>query len=338
MNTKYITITLLVALATAALLITPVAAATITDATLTNVNVYAGTNLYNIAPEDYYDDTVTTTGIINIPNRYIYGVLHTTPAKGLIDREITIDIINRQGANILQDTIGTKIPQIEYTYEPGQTGTASTHTYTTPGTKTITATLQNPGQTYTLTHTLPVYSSIKPEITAVTITTPTPAVINTPITIIAEATSPMDEPLTYQWYVTQKDGISNWQQIPGATASTLTYTPQQIGYHQFKVTVTGTYGTTDSETTQTDVTALVYNPQAITNTLTAFDEIGKFFLDIFQTLADLFISSPFVLFLAIAILVSITTLIIQYLYNRKTTTRKTTRPARTYRRSPRKKL
>ena len=119
----------------------PAAAASITDSTVTNTNIYAGTTTYNIGPAAEIDSTSTASGISAVADRYLYASsLTNTVAAGLA----TYSINGLQGSTTISATQGTA-QGMDWTYGDGSSATTPdrTHQYSTPGTYSTTLELSN---------------------------------------------------------------------------------------------------------------------------------------------------------------------------------------------------
>lgn len=123
------------------LLAAPAVAASITDSTVTNTNIYAGSTTYNIGPAAEIDSTSTASGITSVSDRYLYASsLTNTLSAGLA----TYSINGRQGSTTISATQGTALG-MDWTYGDGSTATTDSlkHIYNTPGTYTTTLELSN---------------------------------------------------------------------------------------------------------------------------------------------------------------------------------------------------
>lgn len=131
----------LLILLTLILLAAPATAASITDSTVTNTNIYAGTTTYNIGPAAEIDGTSTASGITAVAGRYLYASsLTSTVSAGLA----TYSINGLQGSTTISETQGTA-QGMDWTYGDGSTATTldRTHQYSTPGTYSTTLELSN---------------------------------------------------------------------------------------------------------------------------------------------------------------------------------------------------
>ena len=132
---------MLLILLTLILLAAPATAASITDSTVTNTNIYAGTTTYNIGPAAEIDSTSTASGITAVAGRYLYASsLTSTVSAGLA----TYSINGLQGSTTISATQGTA-QGMDWTYGDGSTATTldRTHQYSTPGTYSTTLELSN---------------------------------------------------------------------------------------------------------------------------------------------------------------------------------------------------
>ena len=123
------------------LLAAPATAASITDSTVTNTNIYAGTTTYNIGPAAEIDGTSTASGITAVAGRYLYASsLTSTVSAGLA----TYSINGLQGSTTISATQGTA-QGMDWTYGDGSAATTldRTHQYSTPGTYSTTLELSN---------------------------------------------------------------------------------------------------------------------------------------------------------------------------------------------------
>ena len=131
----------LLILLTLIFLAAPATAASITDSTVTNTNIYAGTTTYNIGPAAEIDSTSTASGISAVADRYLYASsLTNTVAAGLA----TYSINGLQGSTTISATQGTA-QGMDWTYGDGSSATTldRTHQYSTPGTYSTTLELSN---------------------------------------------------------------------------------------------------------------------------------------------------------------------------------------------------
>lgn len=123
------------------LLAAPATAASITDSTVTNTNIYAGTTTYNIGPAAEIDSTSTASGITAVAGRYLYASsLTSTVSAGLAAYSIN----GLQGSTTISATQGTA-QGMDWTYGDGSAATTldRTHQYSTPGTYSTTLELSN---------------------------------------------------------------------------------------------------------------------------------------------------------------------------------------------------
>lgn len=104
----------------------------VTDCTVTDTNVYAGSRLYDITPSAYLKDGNTAAGITNVNGRYLYVENLAATVSG---STATITAEGRQGAAVNTTTQGTTGT---YAWEFGDGTTATTtatdtttHTYST---------------------------------------------------------------------------------------------------------------------------------------------------------------------------------------------------------------
>lgn len=105
---------------------------------------------------------------------------------------------------------------------------------------------------------------IPPQITAVTLTSSTPAPLTSAVTATVTATG--TGTLSYAWHYSTDSG-STWTAISGQTTDALTFTPAAAGTYTLKCVVTDTGGSTDSyEAGFTGVIAVIVAPPVITST------------------------------------------------------------------------
>ena len=221
---------------------------TISGTTVTNTNVYStdSATQYNLAPPGYADGTSTSSGVTHVSGRFIYATgLTASPNPAEVNEEVTFTIQGQQGAAIKEGTAKADSGYM-FTYESGVTANDFKHTYTIPGSKAASVKLVNDGYSAGVTVSTSVtVVAVNPEISAVTLTTPTPASISTPITASVSATSPSSSTLNYQWYYSTNGG-STWSAISGQTSSALSFTASAAGTYVLKVVVTDSGGSTDS--------------------------------------------------------------------------------------------
>lgn len=118
-------------------------AASVTDCTISDTNIYASSNLMNIAPSGQYDSTSSVSGITNVANRYLYASSLDSTVYGLLAQ---YEINNRQGATILvNDNAYGTVLGMNWNYGNGVTTVTDTMSYKYPaaGTYTTTLTLSN---------------------------------------------------------------------------------------------------------------------------------------------------------------------------------------------------
>lgn len=127
------------------ILIAPATAASITESTVTDTNIYATSSAYNIAPAAEIDSTSTATGITSISNQYLYASSLTSSLSGSL---ATYNIVNRHGAAVIDAEYGTTLGQV-WNYGDGSTATTTdtTHLYHGVGTYTTTLSLSSYLQT-----------------------------------------------------------------------------------------------------------------------------------------------------------------------------------------------
>ena len=132
---------IIILLFTFCLFISSAVGASVTDSAVSNTNIYAESNEYNIAPTTEIDGTSTATDITSISGRYLYTSGLTTSVSG---GYATYTFQNRQGATVDDAEQGTA-PGITWNYGDGTTATTyeQSHKYASVGTYTTTATLSN---------------------------------------------------------------------------------------------------------------------------------------------------------------------------------------------------
>lgn len=125
------------------LLFSAPALAAVTDCTISDTNIYASSNLMNIAPSGQYDSDSSASGITNVANRYLYASSLDSTIYGLY---VQYELNTRQGATILDSSSGYgTMLGMNWNYGNGVTATTDTmsYKYPTAGTYTTTLTLSN---------------------------------------------------------------------------------------------------------------------------------------------------------------------------------------------------
>lgn len=258
------------------LLVSGVSAASITDCTVENTNIYADSNLLQIGPSGQIDSTSTATGITNVAGRYIYASGLTADVTGAT---VAYTQEGRQGSTIISATQGTA-QSWAWTFGDGETSTTAqetSHTYAEPGTYQTSLKLTN-------------YL----DATGVTVNTGNFNIL--PIAPTASASAPvvqLGDTVTFdavgilwsgiQWQYST-DGTT-WQDITGGTTKTYEWTPEAGEYTiRAKVTSTVTGYTAYSNTLSVGVYAppvisaaslspeiATQTPQSVTLTATVTD-------------------------------------------------------------------
>lgn len=176
----------------------------------------------------------TTPTFQSTINLYI-GVAYQAPNYIMKGNVYSFKVYND---NLIRDYIPIRVGNGEYAlYDKLLTGGVIYH-------NVLSNALSGGGTPTPLTYS---HQEITPDITAVSLTSPTPALYTDAITATVTASSPAGEPVTYQWYVSTNSG-STWSAISGATDAALSYTPTAAGTYTFKVTATNSAGSTDSWT------------------------------------------------------------------------------------------
>lgn len=285
------------------------------EVTVTNTNVYAATNKNPIAPGTV-PSTATAENVTHIANSYAYAEIEVEPQLTSINHPVNVTVTTRYGASIITDTIGAKIPT-PYQYDTGITTIYPYHSYITHGEKTITYILQNPAQTYTATYPITVLQHGNATITSLRFTSPMPAVMNGNITAEVTAQSPLNLPLSYQWYVQIEDGTDAWRAIEQQTTTNMTYVPEMLGMYKFKVKVTDKYETIDSEQAGYKLETFVVDAALLPGLLDGFRQVTNLFADLFKRASIVFVSTPFIVFIGIFVIDIILSVVCRIFFGRR---------------------
>ena len=245
---------IIILLITLCLLVSGAAGVSITDCTVTNTNIYAGSNLLPIGPAAEIDSTSTATGITNVAGRYIYASGLTATPNGAT---VSYTLDGQQGSTTVEATQGTA-QSWAWTFGDGQTSTvaeSTTHTYAAPGTYTTSLTLKNYLDSTGVTVTTSGYNIL-----------PIPPTVSASANVLQLGQSTTLSAVgtlfsTIQWQYST-DGASTWQDISGATTATYEWTPTAGAYQvRAHVTAVGTGFTADSNV----LAVSVYAPPTITD-------------------------------------------------------------------------
>ena len=203
------------------LLAAPTAAGNITNSAVSDTNIYAGSNEFNIGTAAEIDSTSSADSITNIAGRYLYA----SGLSAAVDGDTaTFSLITRQGSTTINATLGT-VQGYLWEYGDGTTGTADTHTYEI-GIYTANLTISNE-----LTES-PITLSTRLQIGETTINVSLSAAeIGTGGSWTLNAQTQNAE--TVQWQV-KTPGSTTWQNISGTT-----YTPTTYGNYQFRAIANG---------------------------------------------------------------------------------------------------
>ena len=231
------------------LLIAP-AAADVSDSTVANTNIYAGSNVYDIAPPANVT-TSTASGITNVANRYIYAAALDNSVS---EKTATLYLINQQGATI-NITDNSIVSGLSIDYGDGTTGNSLTHTYAADGIYNVSLTATNYlDQTgVTLTDRVQIGE------TAISITV-SPNTLTTGQSWTLTANAVIADSI--QWQISRNN--ASWSNIPAGT-----YTPSEYGTYYFRAIAYGAdraaysnveqttyqYAVSDSTVTNTNVYA-----------------------------------------------------------------------------------
>lgn len=123
------------------ILAAPACAASITDCTVSNTNVYAGSTIYSIGPAAEIDSTSTASGITNTAGQYLYASTLDTTMSGAIAQ---YTVSGLKGSTTIVDSLGTSQGWL-WTYGDGITAqtTDLSHVFSTSGIYTTTLQLTN---------------------------------------------------------------------------------------------------------------------------------------------------------------------------------------------------
>ena len=239
----------LILVALLCLLIAP-AAADVSDSTVVNTNVYAGSDVYDIAPPANVT-TSTASGITNVAGRYLYAA---ALENSVSEKTATLYLVGQQGATI-NITDNSIVSGLSIDYGDGTTGSSLTHEYAADGIYNITVTATNYlDQTgITLTDRVQIgETSISITVSPNTLTTGQSWTL-TANAVIADS---------IQWQVSRNN--ASWTNIPAGT-----YTPSEYGTYYFRAIAYGAdraaysnveqttyqYAVSDSTVTNTNVYA-----------------------------------------------------------------------------------
>lgn len=245
---------IIILLITLCLLISAASAASITDCTVENTNIYAGSNLLPIGPSAEIDSTSTATGITNVAGRYLYASGLTAAPNGAT---VSYTLEGQQGSTTVEATQGTA-QSWAWTFGDGATSSVAedtTHTYAAPGTYTTSLTLKNYLDSTGVTVTTSGYNIL-----------PIPPTVSASANVLQLGQSTSLSAVgtlfsTIQWQYSTDSGAT-WQDISGATTATYEWTPT-AGVYQVRahVTAVGTGFTADSNV----LAVSVYAPPTITD-------------------------------------------------------------------------
>ena len=236
----------LILVALLCLLLTAPAAADVSDSTVVNTNIYAGSNVYDIAPPANVT-TSTASGITNVANRHIYAAALDYSVS---EKTATLYLINQQGATI-DITDNSIVSGLSIDYGDGTTGNSLTHTYAADGIYNISITATNYlDQTgITLTDRVQIgETSISITVSPNTLTTGQSWTL-TANAVIADSV---------QWQVSRNN--ASWTNIPAGT-----YTPSEYGTYYFRAIAYGADTTAYSNVEQTTYQYAV-SDSTVTNT------------------------------------------------------------------------
>ena len=246
------------------LLISAASAASITDCTVENTNIYAVSNLLPIGPAAEIDSTSTASGITNVAGRYLYASGLTATPNGAT---VSYTLEGQQGSTTVEATQGTA-QSWAWTFGDGATSSVAedtTHTYAAPGTYSTSLTLKNYLDSTGVTVATSRYNIL-----------PIPPTVSASANVLQLGQSTTLSAVgtlfsTIQWQYSTDSGAT-WQDISGATTATYEWTPT-AGVYQVRahVTAVGTGFTADSNV----LTVSVYAPPTI-NAVTVSPTIGQY--------------------------------------------------------------
>ena len=230
----------------ALVLFTASVGASVSDSSVSNTNVYAGSNAYSIAPADNVT-TSTAVGITNTANRYIYA---SALDNSVNESTATLILLDRQGAavNINGSSV---VSGITVDWGDGTTDSSLTHVYSADGIYNVTLTATNYlDQTgITLTDRVQIgETSISITVSPNTLTTGKSWTL-TANAVIADS---------IQWQVSRNN--ASWTNIPAGT-----YTPTEYGQYFFRAIAYGASATAYSNVVQTTYQYAVTN-SVVSNT------------------------------------------------------------------------
>ena len=205
----------------------------VSDSTVTNTNVYAGSNSVSIAPSGYYDSASTASGITNIANRYVYA---SDLQNTVNESTATLILTDRQGA-VVNLTDSAVVSGISVDWGDGSTSDSLTHTYTADGIYNVSATLTNYLDQTGITLT----DRVQIGETAISISV-SPATLSTGQSWTLTANAVIAE--SVQWQVSRNN--ASWTDIPEGT-----YTPTEYGTYYFRAIAYGASATAYSNVVQT---------------------------------------------------------------------------------------
>lgn len=190
------------------LLLAAPAAANVSDSSVTNTNIYAGSYVYDIAPADNVT-TSSATGISNVAGRYIYASALTNNVN---ESTATLALLDRQGAAV-NLTDSAVVSGILVDWGDGSTSDSLTHEYTADGIYDVTATVTNYLDNTGITLT----DRVQIGETSISISV-SPAVLTTGQSWTLTADAVIAD--TVQWQVSRNN--ATWTDIPAGT-----YTPTE---------------------------------------------------------------------------------------------------------------
>ena len=231
--------------------------------TVTNTNIYAGSNALTIAPSAYDKGSNTATDISSVSGRYVYAGEITSTVDGAA---ATLTTSSTQGSTTISAVQGTTQ---SWLWDFGDEATSDTvgaaeHTYAAAGEYTAAVTLKNYlDQTGSSAESILSIWPIAPSITASASLAP----LGGTITLTAEGNLWN----TIQWQYSTNGGTT-WQDISGATSSPYDWQPA-AGTYQVRAHVfaTSTGFSVDSE----GISISVYAPPTI-NAVTISPTIGQY--------------------------------------------------------------
>lgn len=234
---------------------------------LHNVNIYAGSNQYDVAPDSYVQSMVSIEGITHISGRYLYlSELSAKPNQVYPTQEVTFTQENQQGAAVIENSTAGTDTGYSFTYETGITGNSFTHIYDSNGVKSVSLSVRNQA-TSAITATTTVTVNSPQIVSDVKLTSFDITPVSQEITATISAQSRETKyDLSYQWYYST-DNARTWKLIDGQTEKDLSFMPQEAGTYVLKARVSDPYGWTDSyDAGYTAVSAKVlqdYEPQTV---------------------------------------------------------------------------